>query len=366
MSAEKLTETNFNTNHSNGGYYLLLILFILWFSFLMFLLESTKTILPIQIKQNQMVEKQNPIPKVNYLIAKPGHRLLKGDTLGSKLDSIQWQKLNMLEDALKDYSNKFKFLNKIKDIKTGFDSIDRQLNILIESIGIVNPAKQNVPKLQLEKVVSYVIRDNSKIIQNAEKKLKLLQTNYSQKKADYGELVTASQELLKLRQIKETKIEVVKYLPVKKHTYSPEISLDLTKTITAKSEEIILNLTESIKNLKNENVILADREGVLQCIDDKTNGRSCCIVTKYNKRIFEFNNPGIIDLDTIGVYLLNEEGKAVKKLNAVKNSFSDKYILQDLYGDIDQFTLRNKNARIQYNEPRQTYYSWLKDRLIYK
>ncbi len=364
MKSENLNNL-LNKNHSNWGFYFLVILFVLWFGFLVCWNQNTEAILPVQLIQNQMIEKENPITSAVYMILKPGTKVLKGDTIGVKVDSLKWTQVNLLESTLLHYENKRWLINGLSGIKTQIDTLDIDLKELISSLSANINVKPKNPKVKLEKIVSYVSTNNKTAIIKAEEKLKILQLQYAQKKIEYTDLLKASKELNLLKQEKETKNEIIKYVPAKKPA-NPKVLITNLDNISADSERRIFALKEFIKQWKEQNIIIADKEGIINCKTDRQKLQSCFTITKSNKRIYAFNNPGFIDLDSIQVSYLNKDGREIQKYNAVKDSIKDRYIIQDVSGEFELFTLANKNARVLYKVQGQSYYTWLKDRLSYK
>lgn len=362
MSPANLNQAS---NHRNWGFYLLLILFIIWFGFLAFFKHANEAILPIKLIQNQISTKHHEIITPVFLIAKPGSRILIGDTLGVKVDSITWNHIQLVENTLKDYSNKSILLNRIKELNTGIDSIDNKLKQIINSININSTQKLGLPKPQLIKVESIVNKDNTKEIQKAEEKLRILQAKYAQKKVEYDELLKASKELTLLRQNKFIQTKVIKYVKLKQAEKNNKIPIQ-TEAISRNTEKMVLALSKYIRQWKSENIIIADKEGILECIGSSSKTGNCFTVSKFNKQVFAFSNPGVITNDSIYVSLINNDGRVIQRLNAVKDSLIDRFIIQDQSGVLESYSHENKNVRILYKEPRQSYYSWLIERLNYK
>ena len=362
MSSANLNQAS---NHRNWGYYLLLILFIFWFGFLVFFKHANEAILPVKLVQNQISTKQHEIITPVFLIAKPGSRILIGDTLGVKVDSLSWSHVQLVENALMDYSNKSIFLNRIKGLNTGIDSIDNEVKNIINSIRVKSPEKVRATKPQLIKVESIVNKDHTKEIQKAEEKLRILQAKYAQRKVEYDELLKASKELTLLKENKITQTKVIKYVPIKQSEKS-NVKPIQTEYISANTEKMILALSNYIRQWKSENIIIADKEGILECIGASSKSGNCFTVTKCNKQVFAFSNPGVIGNDSISVSLIDKDGKAIQRLNAIKDSIIDRFILLDQSGILESYSHENKNVRILYKEPRQSYYSWLIERLNYK
>lgn len=338
---------------------LFLIMFSIWFYLVFIRIPANSTALKIQVAYSNMDSLINLPDPIMNLYVKENSKVNKGDTLGLTVDNNSWEKIEAFETTLNNTSNSFKLLESLKSIETNNKGIDKQITEIITHLKIREKIADNRVEPKTEKKQNSTRIDNTSQIKLTEAELKRLQVLYAKKEISIDKLLSVSNKLKALKS-ENGKVVITTTQQKIKPLYKQKLQ---DSTLSQETKGLIDNLLEDIRIWKSNQFIISPYQGIL--IKDKNLKenryliKNTTILTNYYVESNDTNSS-----DTLRGFV-NLRDKSKVDVLAFKLDSSNRYFINKDNILKDQYRF-NKNARLVFIIPGQSYYSSLKSKLCYK